>query len=190
MGPRRRCPAGRRGAHPIATQRRKGTQRKEPRDIRDFQRQRLYDAEHRVPEGRVWDSLVAAQLYVDELVTSPWWQRHFPSVRCVVLFDHGGKYALAHKGGHGGAIQFPRWARTPLTLMHEFEHLASPRTTVGHGPVYAGIYLLLVQHGMGERVAMKLEHQFSARRVRVQAYEGPHHHWKYYIHGFVRWCAT
>jgi putative metallohydrolase (TIGR04338 family) len=36
-------------------------QRKEPRDIRDFQRQRLYDAENRVAEGGVWDSLAAAQ---------------------------------------------------------------------------------------------------------------------------------
>jgi putative metallohydrolase (TIGR04338 family) len=124
-----------------------------------------------------WDSLVAAQAYVDELLTSPWWQRQFPSVRSVVLFDHEGKYALAHKGVHGGAIQLPRWARTPLTLLHELAHLASPPTTIGHGPVYAGIYLLLVQHYMGEGVALQLARHFAARRVRVQPYEGPRHHY-------------
>jgi hypothetical protein len=152
-------------------------QRKEPRDSRDVQRQRLYGAENRVSEGIRWDSLVAAQQYVDGLLASPWWQMHFPSVRSVVLFDPGGKYALAHKGVHGGAIEFPRWARTQLTLFHELAHLASPAATIGHGPVYAGIYLLLVQHGMPERVAARLEHHFSARRVRVQAYEGPRHHY-------------
>jgi putative metallohydrolase (TIGR04338 family) len=151
-------------------------QRKEPRDRRDFQRQRLYNAENRVSDGPRWDSLLAAQAYVDELLTSPWWHRHFPSVRCVVLFDHGGKDALAHKGGHGGAIRLPYWARTPLTLMHELAHIASPRTTVGHDPVYAGIYLLLVQHCLGERVASLLARHFAARRVRVQPYEGPRQH--------------
>jgi putative metallohydrolase (TIGR04338 family) len=151
-------------------------QRKEPRDSRDVQRQRLYNAENRVPEGLRWDSLLAAQQYVDGLLASPWWHRHFPSVRCVVLFDHGGQYALAHKGVHGGAIQFPRGARTPLTLMHELAHLASPPRTICHGPVYAGIYLRLVQHCMGERVAVQLAHQFAAHRVHVHAYEGPRHH--------------
>jgi hypothetical protein len=66
-------------------------QRKDQRRVRDVQRQRLYDAEHRVSEGRVWDSLVAAQAYLDALLVSPWWQVHFPSVRCVVLFDQGGE---------------------------------------------------------------------------------------------------
>ena len=150
--------------------------RREPRDLRDVQRTRLYDAENRVSEGLVWDSLAGAQSYLDELLTSSWWQRHFPSVRCVVLFDQGAKYALAHKGVHGGAIQFPAWARTQLTLLHELAHLASPTGTVGHGPVFAGIYLLLVQHGMGEPVAAQLASHFAARRVRVQPYEGPHHH--------------
>lgn len=81
--------------------------RREPRDIRDGQRQRLYDAERGISEGRVWDSLVAAQAYLDGLLASPWWQMHFPSVRCVVLFDQEGRYARAHKGVHGGAIQLP-----------------------------------------------------------------------------------
>jgi hypothetical protein len=37
--------------------------------------------------------------------------------------------------------------------------------------------LLLVQHCMGERVAGQLARHFSARRVRVQAYDGPRHHY-------------
>jgi hypothetical protein len=152
-------------------------QRREPWDIRDVQRKRLYDAENRVSEGRVWNSLVAAQTYLDGLLASPWWQMHFPSVRCVVLFDRGGKYPLAHKGVHGGAIEFPRGSRTQLTLLHELAHLASPPTTVGHSPAFAGIYLMLVQHCMPEPVALQLEYHFSARRVRVQAYEGPRHHY-------------
>jgi hypothetical protein len=76
-------------------QRRSGMNRKEPRDSRDVQRQRLYDAENRVSEGRAWDSLVAAQHYVDELLASPWWHRHVPSVRCVVLFDRGARRLAA-----------------------------------------------------------------------------------------------
>jgi putative metallohydrolase (TIGR04338 family) len=150
--------------------------RKERRDIRDVQRQRLYDAERCISEGLVWDSLMAAQQYVDELLASPWWQRHFPSVRCVVLFDRGGKYAQAHKAVHGGAIQFPPWARTQLTLLHELAHVASPPTAVGDGPVFAGIYFLLVRHCLGEPVAARLTSHFAARRVRVQPYDGPHHH--------------
>jgi hypothetical protein len=84
-------------------------QRKEPRRVSDVQRQRLYDAENHVSKGRVRDSRLAAQPYVDELVPSPWWPVHFPSVRCVLLFDRRGEYAQAHKGVHGGAIQLPRW---------------------------------------------------------------------------------
>ena len=36
---------------------------------------------------------------------------------------------------------------------------------------------LLVQHGMGDHVAARLEYHFSARRVQVQAYKGPRHHY-------------
>jgi putative metallohydrolase (TIGR04338 family) len=151
--------------------------RREPSDIRDGQRQRLYDAERAISEGLVWDSLVAAQQYVDESLASPWWQMHFPSVRCVVLFNREGTYAQAHKGVHGGAIQLPSWALNQLTLVHELAHLASPPETIGHGPAFAGIYLLLVQHCMEAHVAWQLECHFSARRVQVQAYEGPRHHW-------------
>jgi hypothetical protein len=152
-------------------------QRREPGDIRDFQRKRLYAAENRVSEGLRWDSLAAAQSYLDGLLASPWWQMYFPSVRCVVLFDRGGTYAVAHKGVHGGAIEFPRRARTPLTLFHELAHLACPPGAVGHGPVFAGIYLLLVQHGRGEHVAARMASQFAAGRVRVQPYQGPCHHY-------------
>ena len=150
--------------------------RKEPRDTRDVQRTRLYEAENCLSEGLVWDSLMAAQQYVDELLASSWWQRQFPSVRCVVLFDQGAKYARAHKGVHGGAIQFPHRARTQLTLLHELAHLASPTGTIGHGPVYAGIYLLLVRHAMGEPIAAQLASHFSVCRVRVQPYEAPRHY--------------
>jgi hypothetical protein len=152
-------------------------QRREPRDIRDFQRQRLYAAERRVSEGGSWDSLVAAQHALDGLLPSPWWQMHFPSVRSVVLFDRGGTYPVAHKGVHGDAIEFPRGARTPLTLFHELAHLASPPPTIGHGPVYAGIYLMLVQHGRGECVAARLASHFAECHVRVHPYAGPRHHW-------------
>lgn len=59
------------------------------------------------------------------------------------------------------------------------QEVGPPRSpaTVGHGPAFAGIYLMLVQHCMQERVAFQLEHLFSARRVRVQPYEGPRHHY-------------
>jgi hypothetical protein len=154
-----------------------GMQRPEPRHVRDVQRQRLYDAENHVSEGRVWDSLAAAQPYVDGLPASPWWQMHFPSVRSLVPFDPGGRYALAHKGVHGGAIQLPRWARTELTRMHELAHLASPPAAVGRGPAFAGIARLRGRHGLGERVAAQLARHFSASRVRVQAFEVPRHHW-------------
>ena len=119
---------------------------------------------------------MAAQPSLDGLLASPRWQMHFPSVRCVVLFDQGRQYALAHKGVHGGAIQLPRSARTQLTLLHELAHLASLPATVGHGPAFAGIYLMLVQHCMEKRIAVQLERHFSAHRVHVQAYEGPRHH--------------
>ena len=119
-------------------------QREARRHIRDFQRKRLYEAERGVPEGLVWASLLEAQSYLDRLLASPWWQMHFPSVRCVVLFAQEGKYAVAHKGVHGGAIQLPHWALNQLTLVHELAHLASPPETIGHGPAFAGIYLLLV----------------------------------------------
>jgi putative metallohydrolase (TIGR04338 family) len=152
-------------------------QNKARRHIRDFQRKRLYDAERGVPEGLVWDSLPEAQSYLDGLLVSPWWQMHFPSVRCVVLFAQERKYAVAHKSVHGGTIQLPHWALNQLTLVHELAHLASPPGTIGHDPVFAGIYLLLVQYGMDAHVAWQWECHFSARRVQVQAYEGPRHHW-------------
>jgi hypothetical protein len=153
-----------------------GMQRPEPRHVRDVQRQRLYDAENHVSEGRVWDSLAAAQPYVDGLPASPWWQMHFPSVRSLVPFDPGGRYALAHKGVHGGAIQLPRWARTELTRRHARAHRASPPATVGHGPAFAGISRLRGRHGPGAQVAAQLARHFSVGRVRVQASEGPCRH--------------
>lgn len=35
---------------------------------------------------------------------------------------------------------------------------------------------MLVQHCMEERIAGQLADHFAARRVHVQAYEGPRHH--------------
>jgi putative metallohydrolase (TIGR04338 family) len=152
-------------------------QRQEARAIRDFQRTRLYRAERLVSEGLRWDNLTAAQFYLDRLLASPWWQMYFPSVRCVVLFHREGTYALAHKGVHGGAIQLPHWALNQRTLVHELAHIASPPETIGHGPIFAAIDLLLVQHCMGAHVAWELARHFSAHHVQVHAYEGPRHHW-------------
>jgi hypothetical protein len=162
---------------------------RERTSTRDVQRKRLYDAEDEVPEGLVWDSLVAAQAYLDGLLASPWWPMHFPSVRCVVLFDGDhGQLAQGHKGVHGGAIQLPRWAWTQRMLLHELTHIASPPATVGHGPAFAGIYLLLVQHWMGEHVAAQLAYAFHAHRVQVQRYVGPrHHYFTLQRRGVARW---
>jgi hypothetical protein len=151
--------------------------RKEHKKIRDSQQKRVYDAERGVPEGFVWDSIVGAQYYVDRLLTSPWWQQHFPSVRDVVVLDVGSRpSSRGPKGVHGGAIELSNVMCDQLTVLHELAHIASPPATADHGAEFARIYLLLVRHYMGNGVAAKLACNFDAHRVRVQDYAGPCHH--------------
>jgi hypothetical protein len=79
------------------------------------------------------------------------------------------------KHGHGNSVNRCDY----IVCWHDNWPPDQPRPaaqTVGHGPAFAGIYLMLVQHCMEERIAVQLERRFSAHRVHVQAYERPCHH--------------
>ena len=66
------------------------------------------------------------------------------------------------------AIKLPRWSRSKQVVCHEVAHayayMLSPRPA-WHGREFAGIYLLLVKHGLGEEAYRDLRKRFCQGRV-------------------------
>ena len=65
-------------------------------------------------------------------------------------------------------IKLPRWSRSELIILHEIGHVVTPSDYAGHGPEYAGNYLMLVAHFMGQQVAAELTAAFDSQNVKYK----------------------
>lgn len=157
--------------------------------MRDYQRQRVYDAEHVLgqfftravesdnpvvtvqgitltlpPEGR-FGSVESIQGYVNRVLTHPAVKAQYPWVAPNVTVRRRKGTTAAHYSRMGQEIAIPdetNWALRELVVLHEIAHHLAPGA---HGPRYTNTYLGLLEVIMGPEVALVLRILYDAHRV-------------------------
>lgn len=134
--------------------------------MRDTQKQRLYDAENRLPRGREYPTMREAQRRVDAIVGSEWWKRNAVNggwkTHVHVEDGRGRRRALSY----GGSIALPKWARCERVILHELAHEAMPRGE-RHGPNFARTLHGMFRRFMGREVADAFLVECAARGVKI-----------------------
>jgi hypothetical protein len=158
--------------------------------VRDAQRQRVYNAQAYVPRGRKWQTIPEIQTYVDRLLASAVWRRLCHSVTRVIVkpaqWNALSSRAYPDPDRTGGTIRLHPEHYCQLLLFHELTHLAQAPDTAWHGPEFCLIYLRLVYHWMGDRIADALDQRFKEHRVQVAPSAVPLRRLCLHLHGIVR----
>lgn len=145
--------------------------------LRDSQRQRVYNAEraldiwHRASELFRGDgSLDKTQRYVNKVTRSRFWRKLLAEngVRRfkydVTVYDGRGSRSARSLGR--SSIAVPRWARSPMVILHELAHCAAPPGVASHGREFCSTYLKLVRRFIGKQEADALRQAFRGFHVR------------------------
>ena len=152
--------------------------------LRDFQRSRVYDAEHLVhrifdrsaefpvvdvagsrltlPVERKFGSIDAVQRYVESVLTLAWvvstWERAAAPVH--VQERSGGGQAHYQRIGSVMAVPGYRagsgWALRELVILHELAHHLAPDIEIAHGGAFVDRLLTLVDGIVGPEAALLL----------------------------------
>ncbi|HZU71879.1 MAG TPA: helix-turn-helix domain-containing protein [Acidimicrobiales bacterium] len=146
---------------------------------------RLYRAAAQVDPGPSLRTVAATQSYVHAVVASSWWSQTCSSSRSVLVCGCGGGSADSPawhaaeltSGGLEHRIHLPRWARRPLTVLHEMAHVAAEPIVWArpHGPQFVRLWVDLVDEFLGEpqssrlRAALRNEGVSLASRHQVTA---------------------
>lgn len=143
---------------------------------RDSQRSRVYKAQGHVGHGNRLETTAEIQSWVDKITSSRWWRSRYPWIKRVkILPGRGCRKALAINGvyleerkqGFDAVIKLPKWARTPLTILHELTHIAiEPARDGAHGREFCRNYLTMVERWMGQETCQELRKAFRSNRVK------------------------
>lgn len=160
--------------------------------VKDFQRQRVYDAEAVVeraldfaargastivlhnstlvlPQEVRFGDLPAAQRYVDQVMSTDWYRNGPYNQQPVTVVKRKGD-AMAHYTPGTSTIHLPQprnaahWASRELILLHELAH---HNAFDHHGPRFAATHLSLVRQAMGEEVGMLLWDAYLSGGVKI-----------------------
>lgn len=162
---------------------------------RDYQRQKVYDAEWAMERQMRMERLLDlhdVRAWLANILTSKWFQNRWPYVIDVEVLDGRGRRSGAAKsvrfdkllGDFGpaymGRLKLPRLCRDKLSIMHELAHVVTDAqyfdTVAGHGPEFAGTSLLLVATWCGTAYGDLLRAQY--RRHRVDFTEDQDYTWR------------
>ena len=127
---------------------------------RDYQRQRVYNAETRCfgqpVEGLTLDK---CKEFLNSVVTKM-------NLSSVTINDGRGR-------GRAGAyhnnriIALPKFARREWVICHELAHLETPNNVPAHGPEFCKNYLEIVKKALGEEFSVILKETFLESGVDV-----------------------
>ena len=158
---------------------------------RDSQRSKLYKSEWEASssyekELSVFQSMSECQNYVDKILKSKWFRKHWPEVEEIYVNPGKGcvranasrtvcEKRLYTKEGRikekkkyvVGEIKLPKWAREDWIILHEVCHVVTCYSKyAAHGREYASNYLKLVQHFIGKEYSDELKRAFKRNRVK------------------------
>ncbi|HEY5113998.1 MAG TPA: TIGR04338 family metallohydrolase [Nakamurella sp.] len=160
------------------------THEAEPSTLRDFQRSRVYDAEHLVhrifdrsarypvievagsrvtlPVERRFGSIEAVQRYVDQVLVLDWVGATWPRAGVPVHVRERLGAAQAHYQRVGAVMAVPGhragsgWALRELVILHELTHHLADEIEIAHGGVFVERLLTLVDGIVGPEAALLL----------------------------------
>jgi putative metallohydrolase (TIGR04338 family) len=134
---------------------------------RDFQRQRVYDAElAALPKDTVGATLKEVQAYADKITGYAWFRRRWGARTIKVaairgsggfVYDNSSTINIGLNVTGGGALR--------RLVLHEIAHTVSHGER--HGPGYTRAMLELVVGVFGQEVASKLRTEYRAHKVKV-----------------------
>lgn len=131
---------------------------------RDFQRQKVYDAEDESPWGRDFSSLAGMQSYVDRITRTRWWRARVPS-----RYWHITVESYPASPSEVGELSFNRRSRkifvsekpngrpapqSEMQLVHELAHFMVKG--IGHGPEYVRALLDLTRRFHSKRTRSRI----------------------------------
>ena len=147
---------------------------------RDSQRQRVYNAEidlrveyHR--DRQYLSTMPELQEWVDDVVSSRWFQNRWPVSEVIVKDGRGRRKAYGDAylryGQWTGEICMPRWSRYKLIILHELAHTATvvqyPYADIAaHGREFCSNFLQLVGRWIGNDVKHELKKCMKDNRVK------------------------
>ncbi len=138
--------------------------------LRDWQKERVYDAEDDGEKGRPFESLAAVQRYCTEVMAKDWLVRPHPLLDLAEIEVHDGRGSRRARTVGAFALHVPRWARHEQIVLHELAHLIMVRRRwsrfcASHGQEFVQVFLHLIgaQNGFGARQEMAA--RFRRRRV-------------------------
>lgn len=151
---------------------------------RDFQRSRVYDAEHLVhrifdrsaefpvievagshltlPVERRFGSIDAVQRYVEAVLALGWVGRTWARASLPVTVRERSGAAQAHYQRAGAVMAVPGhragsgWALRELVILHELAHHLAPGVEIAHGGLFVDRLLELVDGVIGPEAALLL----------------------------------
>lgn len=132
----------------------------------DSQRQKLYDAQSRITDGRCFSDMEEVAHFVCDILRKAWWQRRYGSGPIVLRPGSGARRANAKGNTVSGKLNLPRFGRCEQTIIHELIHLTVPKPHAGHGRLYASRYLEAVSWWLGPDVGDKLRDAYREENVR------------------------
>jgi len=151
--------------------------------VRDSRRQKLYDAEGYIRTGPMM-TLVEIDTYVRALLDEKWTRRHWRirESNYPTITDGRGS-SDARYDSHDNQLEFPRWSRTEMVVLHEVAHYLARKCQdscngphapgrrhcayeAHHGWHFAKIMLMLVRHKMGKDWHDRLRTAYKDHHVR------------------------
>jgi predicted SprT family Zn-dependent metalloprotease len=139
--------------------------------MRDFQKQRLYDAEN---DTLMWEQKFSDHMnkeetvaFVDKIACSQWWR------------NRGGRHKVeiyigrAHCRGHAlpEYISLPTWACFPMYILHELTHLLlydQTGTEMHHTRPFCKMYLQMLKHWLGTNAEVDMRACFRKHKVKYR----------------------
>ncbi len=144
----------------------------EPRNPRDAQRKRLYQAEHPLPSSPL-PGLDACGGFADRVVGTLWWYARFPDHHLDRIPrlrpGHGARQAFYREDDDGPTITLPRRYRTKGVMLHELVHWAMSEDDdlPHHGRTFARLLLDVTLEFGGPDRAKLLAESYREHRVHV-----------------------
>lgn len=139
---------------------------------RDSQRSKVYSCEYVLRDAGMvgrerLETVEEMQAWVNKLLASAWWKKHYRSVSKVTVKDgRGQRRALAHTWRN--TISMPKWSRSKGVIIHELAHLVTPLAAPSHGWEFCANYLELVRHFLGQADHDALKEAFDKRKVKYR----------------------
>lgn len=138
---------------------------------KDTQRKRVYFSERTFATilGELnmrFEDHLEAQAYVDHMVSTTWWKKHFPKLSKVQVKRTTERRSYSIYGRR--TLWLSDNQLDLRVLLHEMAHLVTPPDyDPGHGRNYTFNYLLIVRQFIGDEEADRLEEIFQKNEVKV-----------------------